>query len=98
MSQAGQEKRQSMYDSFTRNGFEVDIRGVKRKKVYCPFKRGTNQCRPQKECKFSKEGFEVAVQSQVDVAIVMKVMHIAFQQKIDKVILIAGDGDFIDLI
>ena len=31
-------------------------------------------------------------------AIVMKVMQVAYESKVEKVILVAGDGDFIDLI
>ena len=49
-------------------------------------------------CPYSKTPFEISVQSEVDVAIVMKVMNIAFQNQLDTLVLLAGDGDFRDMV
>jgi len=38
------------------------------------------------------------MQAEVDVAIVMKVMNLAFHQKLDCLVLLAGDGDFRDMV
>jgi uncharacterized LabA/DUF88 family protein len=38
------------------------------------------------------------MQAEVDVAIVMKVMKPAFFNKLDTLVLVAGDGDFKDML
>ena len=50
-------------------GFEVDIRTFKGKQVFCP----------NKQCNVSKSGFNLQVQAEVDVAIVMKAMQHAYK-------------------
>ena len=40
----------------------------------------------------------MSVQQEVDVAIVMKAMKVAFAGQLDTLVLLAGDGDFKDLI
>ena len=74
-----------MYNNLKKNNISVDIRDFKRKQVRCPNKSCNN-------------GFEIQIQQEVDVAIVMKAMKIAFQNQLDTLVLIAGDGDFKDMI
>ena len=68
-------------------GFSVDIRTFKGKQVYCP----------NKQCHVSKSGFNLQVQAEVDVAIVMKAMEHAYKDQLSSLSLLAGDGDFRDL-
>jgi hypothetical protein len=60
--------RQNIYNSLKKNSISVDIRGLKKKQAWCP----------NKACPHSQKAFEFPVQSEVDVAIVMKAMKIAF--------------------
>ena len=68
-------------------GFTVDIRKFKGKQVYCP----------NKTCSIHKAGFNLQVQAEVDVAIVMKAMEHLYNDQLDHLTLLAGDGDFRDL-
>ena len=68
-------------------GFEVDIRTFKGKQAFCP----------NKQCNVSKSGFNLQVQAEVDVAIVMKAMQHAYKDQLSSLSLLAGDGDFRDL-
>ena len=68
-------------------GFTIDIRHFKGKKVFC-----TN-----KECSMHKTGFNLQVQAEVDVAIVMKAMEHVYKNELSSLTLLAGDGDFRDL-
>ena len=74
-----------MYNAFRASSINVDTRGTKKKRVSCP----GGKC---------NKSFEIAVQSEVDVAIVMKVMTIAFQNQLNSLVLLAGDGDFKDMV
>jgi uncharacterized LabA/DUF88 family protein len=74
-----------LYNVFRASGINVDIRGTKKKQVNCP----SSKC---------NKSFEIAVQSEVDVAIVMKVMSIAFHNQLNTLVLLAGDGDFKDMV
>ena len=57
--------RKAFYEQISALGFTVDIRKFKGKQVFC-----TN-----KQCNNSKNGFNLQVQAEVDVAIVMKAME-----------------------
>ena len=61
--------RKGFYGILEKNGFSCDIRNFKGKQVMCP----------NKECKLSKNGFTLQMQEQVDVAIVMKAMELAYK-------------------
>ena len=76
-SKSSKEARSKFYTNLENNGFEVDIRGTKKKKVFCPSGQKIMNM-TMSTCKYSKQGFEISVQSEVDVAIVMKVMSSAF--------------------
>ena len=80
--------RKPFYSMLERHGFHCDIRNMKAKDVKCP----------NKECKLSKTGFSLPVQEQVDVAIVMTAMALAWKRELASLTLIAGDGDFRDCI
>ena len=60
--------RANIYNAFKKNSVNVDIRGFKKKQVWCP----------NKICNFSEKSFDILVQSEVDVAIVMKAMKMVF--------------------
>ena len=66
----------------------MDIRGFKKKQAWCP----------NKSCPYSQKAFDFQVQQEVDVAIVMKAMKIAFSNQLEQLVLIAGDGDFKDMV
>ena len=57
--------REGFYEQLSSLGFKIDIRKFKGKQVFCP----------NKECTISKKGFNLQVQAEVDVAIVMKAME-----------------------
>ena len=40
MNQVGKEMRKDMYNAFRKNAVSVDIRGTKKKQVYCPSSSG----------------------------------------------------------
>ena len=80
--------RRNFYENLEKNGFRCDIRNFKGKKVFCP----------NKTCKINKNGFTLQMQEQVDVAIVMKAMELAYKQELDSLTLVAGDGDFRDCV
>lgn len=61
--------RKAFYEQISALGFTVDIRKFKGKQVFC-----TN-----KQCNNSKNGFNLQVQAEVDVAIVMKAMEHVYQ-------------------
>jgi hypothetical protein len=63
----------------------VDIRDFKKKSITCPDSRCRNK-------------FDIEVQRGVDIAIVMKAMKACVANQLDTVVLIAGDGDFGDLV
>jgi hypothetical protein len=71
-----------------KHSVSVDIRNFKKKSVTCP----------QKSCVHGTKTFDISVQQEVDVAIVMKAMKVAFAGQLDTLVLLAGDGDFKDLI
>ena len=50
------------------------------------------------QCKLNKNGFTLQMQEQVDVAIVMKAMELAYKNDLDSLTLVAGDGDFRDCV
>lgn len=77
-----------MYNSLKRQSISCDVRTFKRKSAVCP----------NKNCTYSSKGFDIQVQSEVDVAIVMKVMKVAFTGQLGTLVLLAGDGDFKDLV
>jgi len=77
-----------LYDSLKKQGIQVDIRKFKRKTTYCP----------NKSCPVSKSGFDIQVQQEVDVAIVMKAMKAVVANQLETLALVAGDGDFKDMI
>ena len=79
--------RKQFYEQISQKGFQVDIRTFKGKQVFCP----------NKHCNVSKSGFNLQVQAEVDVAIVMKAMQHAYQDQLASLSLLAGDGDFRDL-
>lgn len=79
--------RKAFYEQISALGFTVDIRKFKGKQVFC-----TN-----KQCNNSKHGFNLQVQAEVDVAIVMKAMEHVYQDQLSSLTLLAGDGDFRDL-
>ena len=82
-----QGKRKPMYNALKKQGIHIDTRNFKKKTAYCP----------NKQCNFSK-GHAITMQAEVDVAIVMKAMKSAILDQIDTLVLVAGDGDFRDLI
>ena len=53
---------------------------------------------PNKTCIQHRQGFDVTVQSEVDVTIVMKVMQTVFHNQLNQLVLLAGDGDFRDMV
>ncbi len=67
-SQSILQRQTTLYNGLKKNNISVDIRGFKKKQVWCP----------NKECQHSQKAFEIQVQQEVDVAIVMKAMKIAF--------------------
>lgn len=63
-------KKKSAYNNLQNNlNFEVDIRSFKKKTIKCK----------NDDCQYSKKGFSIRVQAEVDVSIVMKVMQHVFQ-------------------
>lgn len=82
-------KRWNYYENLEkRHGIRVDLRNFKSKNAYCP----------QKGCPYNESGFQIKVQREVDVAIVMKVVNACFLNQMDELVLVAGDGDFKDML
>ena len=79
MNHIGKQMRKDMYNAFRENAISVDIRGTKTKKVCCP-SSSNNQSANEKVCPYSRKPFDVPMQAEVDVAIVMKVMNLAFHK------------------
>ncbi|MFM7857184.1 MAG: NYN domain-containing protein, partial [Flammeovirgaceae bacterium] len=80
--------RKNLYLSILNNDFELDIRDFKPKMAECP----------DKNCQHSK-GFNIKVQREVDVAIVTRfVKSLNENPNLDVVVLLAGDGDFVDMV
>ena len=78
----------NLYETIVKNGFKLDIRDFKRKKAYCP----------NKDCQHNK-GFDTKVQREVDVAIAMRPVKSLYENpNLDVVVLLAGDGDFLDMV
>ena len=78
-----------MYRSLNDANFKIDVRTFKGKKAFCP----------EQTCHYSKKGFDIRVQAEVDVAIAMvpvKVIHEHSDLKV--VLLLTGDGDFHDMV
>ena len=80
-------RRADFYHEIQQAGFTLDVRKFKGKKAYCP----------NKLCNMSKTGFDLQVQAEVDVAIVMKAMEHLCMGQLSNLTLLAGDGDFRDL-
>ena len=80
--------RDHFYEQLYDLGFEIDIRGFKGKQAFCP----------NKECNMHRCGFNIQVQAEVDIAIVMKAMQHFARQQLSELTLLAGDGDFRDLV
>jgi uncharacterized LabA/DUF88 family protein len=81
-------KRWDYYENIKNNGCQIDIRTHKGKNAYCP----------EKGCLYSDKPFQIKVQAEVDVAIVMKVMDACFKDEMEELVLLAGDGDFKDML
>ena len=58
-------RRADFYHEIQSAGFTLDVRKFKGKRAHCP----------NKLCNMSKTGFDMQVQAEVDVAIVMKAME-----------------------
>ena len=87
-SQGSAWHRQPFYDEMAEVGYEIDIRTFKGKQVYCP----------KESCIHSKNGFNIQMQAEVDVAIVMKAMEHLYFGRLENLTLLAGDGDFRDMV
>ena len=80
--------RLNLYETIVKNGFQLDIRDFKYKKAYCP----------NRDCQHNK-GFDTKVQREVDVAIAMRPVKTLYENpNLDVVVLLAGDGDFLDMV
>jgi len=78
-----------MYFSLKDANFNIDVRTFKGKKAYCP----------EKKCHYSKDGFDIRVQQEVDVAIAMvPIKCIHTHPNLRTLVLLAGDGDFKDMV
>jgi len=65
------------------------VRTFKGKKAYCP----------EKKCHYSKAGFDIRVQQEVDVAIaMMPIKSIYKHPNLKTLVLLTGDGDFHDMV
>ena len=53
---------------------------------------------PIETCPKNQQGFNITMQAQVDVAIVMTAMKLAYKGELGSMTLVAGDGDFRDLL
>ena len=82
-------KRQDIYNGFLANSYcEPDLRTFKQRLAYCP----------DQSCHYS-QGFQTKVQKEVDVAIAMRPIQCFMQdQSLTGVVLLAGDGDFFDMV
>ena len=82
-------KRRDLYKGFEHNGYaQPDVRDFKHRSVYCP-----NQ-----KCEYAK-GFQTKVQREVDVAIAMRPVQLFMEDRsLSGLVLLAGDGDFIDMV
>ena len=81
-------RRMPFYDEMINIGFKVDVRHFKGKRAYCP----------ETDCPQHKTGFDIKVQAEVDVAIVMKAVEHLYNNELEHVALFAGDGDFKDMV
>jgi uncharacterized LabA/DUF88 family protein len=69
-------------------GFEIDIRDFKIMNVRCK----------SKTCEHSSKPFGRKVQAGVDVALAVKMLEWGFSGAYNKIVMIAGDGDFYDAV
>ena len=78
-----------MYRSLNDANFKIDVRTFKGKKAFCP----------EQTCQYAKQGFDIRVQAEVDVAIAMVPVKVIHQHPDLKVVLLlTGDGDFHDMV
>jgi uncharacterized LabA/DUF88 family protein len=82
------DRRWDFYVNIEKYGVRTDIRTFKNKSANCP----------QKGCLYNTQNFQIKVQQEVDVAIVMKVMSACFKNQMKELVFVAGDGDFKDML
>ena len=89
MNEGDLNKRRDLYRGFKHNGYAPpDVRDFKIRNVYCP----------DQQCEYSK-GFQTKVQREVDVAIAMRPVQLFMEDpSLTGLVLLAGDGDFIDMV